>query len=250
LGEPLNYGLLQIFMGQKFNLRVHLPDWITSMFPDAIWSLPTGEKVVYLTFDDGPVPEVTPQVLEILRNYNIKASFFMVGENVVRYPWLMNQIIDEGHSVGNHTHNHIQGIRSKNSTYLENIEKADQYIKSNMFRPPHGTLKRGQYQMIVQKYILVMWDVVSCDYDTNNSPDDCLNNVIDFVKDGSIITFHDSVKAKRNVLEALPKTIDYLLKEGYRFEKIEFPQKEPHIIVPLQTNGNRKRRIINLLKGA
>ncbi|MBN2805800.1 MAG: polysaccharide deacetylase family protein [Prolixibacteraceae bacterium] len=238
-------------MGQKFNLRVHLPDWITSMFPEAIWSLPTGNKVIYLTFDDGPVPEVTPQVLEILRSYNIKACFFMVGENAARYPWLMEQIKKEGHSVGNHTYNHIQGIRSKNSTYLDNIKKADQYIRSNMFRPPHGTLKRGQYRTIVQQYKLVMWDVVSCDYDASITPDDCVKNVIDFVKDGSIITFHDSLKAKKNVLEALPKTIEYLLNEGYRFEKIEFPQKEPHKIVPLQeTNGNRKSRIIKLLKGA
>lgn len=238
-------------MGQKFNLRVHLPGWITSMFPEAIWNLPTSSKVVYLTFDDGPVPEVSPQVLEILRAYNIKATFFMVGENVARYPWLFDQIKKEGHSVGNHTYNHIQGIRSKNTTYLENIEKADKLIGSNMFRPPHGTLKRAQYRMIIQKYKLVMWDVVSCDYDAGLTPTECLQNVIDFVKDGSIITFHDSMKARKNVLEALPKTIDYLLNMGYRFEKIEFPQKEPNKIVPLHdANTKLKQKFNKFLKGA
>lgn len=221
------------------------------MFPLAIWSMPTGEKVLYLTFDDGPVPEVTPQVLEILRYFNIKATFFCVGENVSKYPELFHQIKEEGHSVGNHTYNHIQGIKSSNQFYIENIEKADKLIGSNMFRPPHGIVTPTQYHAIIQKYILVMWDVVSCDYDPKLTPEKCFNNVVDFVKDGSIITFHDSIKAKYNVLAVLPKTIEHMMEQGYQFRKIEFPKNEPQKILRFPNELSKtKKRLIKLSKGA
>ena len=238
-------------MSKQKNLKVHLPEWVTRLFPDAIWLIPTGEKVVYLTFDDGPIPEVTPKVLDILNEKGIKATFFCVGENVYKYPELFNRIKKEGHSVGNHTYNHLQGLKCSAKDYWANIEKANELIRSNMFRPPHGWLKRIQYWSIIRKYKLVMWDVISCDYDTRLTPNQCFHNVIDFVRDGSIITFHDSLKAEKNVLEALPKTIDYLAAEGYSFRKIEFPKIYPlkKSIVP-QKIQNMRDSINKLLKGA
>lgn len=231
-------------------LKVQLPEWLTRLFPEAIWRMPAGEKVLYLTFDDGPIPEVTPQVLEILKEKDIKATFFCVGENVGRYPELFKQIKAEGHSVGNHTHNHLQGIKHSTPKYLSNIEKANELIGSNLFRPPHGLLRRMQYHAIVKRYKLIMWDVISCDYDPELSPEQCYKNVVEHVSDGSIITFHDSLKAEKNVLEALPRVIDDLALEGYSFRKIEFPK-----LYPLKSNLfdrvlHMRENINKLLKGA
>lgn len=238
-------------MGNKINLRVHLPAWLTSMFPEAIWRIPGNEKTVYLTFDDGPVPEVTPQILEILAKHNIQATFFCVGENVAKHPDLFKQIKKAGHAVGNHTYNHLRGFKTSNAQYISNIEKADELIQSNLFRPPHGTLKKLQYNTVIRKYWLVMWDVISCDYDPGLSPRQCLNNVINFVQDGSIITFHDSIKAQQNVLDTLPKAIDFLQNEGYSFRKIEFPEKTSIHLEYKSIFPNLKKRSINRLqKGA
>lgn len=237
--------------GKINNLRVHLPEWITKLFPDAIWLMPSGKKTLYLTFDDGPIPEVTPKVLDLLKEKGIKATFFCVGENVYKYPELFKRIKDEGHSVGNHTYNHLKGMKTSTRSYIQNIEQANTLIQSNMFRPPHGWLTRLQYWSIVGKYKLIMWDVISCDYDANLSPQKCFNNVIDYVRDGSIITFHDSLKAKKNILIALPKTIDYLLEEGYSFRKISFPKIYPmdNTSVP-QKISNMRNSLKQLLKGA
>ncbi len=226
-------------MGRSKDLRVHLPDWITRIFPLAIWRIPSGEKVLYLTFDDGPIPNITPAILEILQNKGIKATFFCVGENVFKYPEIFKQIKDEGHSVGNHTFNHLQGIKCSTEKYFNNIEKANEYIGSNMFRPPHGWLRRAQYRKIARHYKIVMWDVISCDYDSSLSPKKCYENVVNNIRDGSIITFHDSIKAEKNVLEALPAVIDKLTARGYEFRKLEFPQ-----LYPL----SRKERIKNRIK--
>ncbi|MCF8362087.1 MAG: polysaccharide deacetylase family protein [Prolixibacteraceae bacterium] len=234
-------------MSKRINLKVHLPKWITKLFPLAVWTIPTGEKVVYLTFDDGPIPEVTPQVLDILKEKNIEATFFCVGENVWRYPDLFEHIKDEGHSVGNHTYNHLQGIKCSRQYYIDNIEKANNLIGSNMFRPPHGLMKQSQYYSILNKYKIVMWDVISCDYDPDLSPETCYRNVIDYVSDGSIITFHDSLKAEHNVLNALPRVIDYLLEEGYTFRKIEFPGLKPLKSATVQEKFQEIRNNINKL---
>ena len=238
-------------MGKRINLRVHLPGWLTALYPEAVWKIPTGNKVVYLTFDDGPVPEVTPQVLDILDKHNIKATFFCVGDNIKKYPNLFEQIKEAGHSVGNHTFNHLRGFKTSNAHYINNIEQADKLIKSSLFRPPHGTLKKLQYFTVIRKYWLIMWDVISCDYDPGLSPNQCVRNVMDFVQDGSIITFHDSIKARKNVLEALPKSIELLKAEGYSFQKIEFPEKNPVHLEYKSIFPKRKKRSINrLLKGA
>ncbi len=214
-------------MAKRRNLKVQLPNWFTRMFPDAIWRMPSDEKAVYLTFDDGPIPSVTTEVLEILNDYNIKATFFCVGENAYRNPEVFKQIIDDGHAVGNHTFNHLQGIKYSDQYYLKNIEKAGDIIGSNLFRPPHGLMRRSQYQKLSNLYTIVMWDVISCDYDQNITPDQCFHNVVDFVRNGSIITFHDSLKAEQNVLSTLPRVIEYLKAEGYVFKKIEFPKTKP-----------------------
>lgn len=214
-------------MNKWLHLNVQLPDWFTGMFPEAFWQIPTEEKVVYLTFDDGPIPGVTSKVLQILKENQIKATFFCVGENVDKYPEIFNQIIEEGHLVGNHTYNHIKGFKCSNSIYFENIEKANKIIKSNLFRPPYGLLKNSQFNILKLKYKIIMWDVISCDYDSKLTPEDCFTNVINFVRNGSIITFHDSFKAEKNVLSALPKVIEYLKEQGYSFRRIEFDKTRP-----------------------
>jgi peptidoglycan-N-acetylglucosamine deacetylase len=232
-------------MGKRINFRVQLPVWFSGLYPEAVWRIPSGEKVVYLTFDDGPVPGVTQDILSILHRYNIKGTFFCVGENVCKNPEIYNKIREEGHAVGNHTYNHIHGLKNTNSTYFANVEKANSLIKSDLFRPPYGLLKGSQYWVLKSKYIIIMWDVISCDYDPGLKPEQCYSNVIDFVRDGSIITFHDSFKAEKNVLNALPKVIEKLLEEGYSFRKIEFLKNRPadtHFSHPLQKMRNSFKR--------
>ena len=238
-------------MSKRHDFRVHLPGWVTRLFPEAIWLMPAGNNTLYLSFDDGPVPEVTPLVLDILKEKNIKATFFCVGENISKHPLLFERIKKEGHSVGNHTYNHLQGIKYNKKSYLNNIEKANELIASNMFRPPHGLLTRAQYRAVIDKYKVVMWDVISCDYDSALSPKDCFNNVVDFVRDGSIITFHDSVKARENVLAALPEVIDHLTLAGYQFKRIDFPRIFPLKPEETPTRIQIMRNNINkFLKGA
>jgi len=214
-------------MKSRFDPRVHLPAWITRCFPEAFWVMPKPEGKVYLTFDDGPVPEVTPIILDILRYKGIEATFFCVGENVFHYPELFEQIIEEGHAVGNHTYHHLQGLQCSDSYYFNDVAKADLLIGSDLFRPPHGLMGPSQYRYLSRLYHLILWDVISCDYDQNLSPEQCFRNVADFAREGSIITFHDSIKAKKNVLASLPLVIDYLHNQGFEFGKIELPAKNP-----------------------
>jgi len=210
---------------KKNRLEVHLPKFITNLFPDAIWTIPNPGKEIFLSFDDGPVPEVTPEVLDLLRKEGIKATFFCVGENVLKYPEVYHQIIDEGHAVGNHTYNHFNGLKKRNSIYIKNIEKAGRLIESNLFRPPYGFMKWSQYHTIKKRYKIIMWDVISCDYDRNRSKETVLSNVMDNVRPGSIITFHDSVRAYDNLMYTLPKVIRELKAQGYQFKKIEFDKE-------------------------
>ncbi|GET30663.1 polysaccharide deacetylase family protein [Prolixibacter sp. SD074] len=208
--------------------QVHLPRHITKWFPAAIWRIPQEDKkVVYLTFDDGPIPGVTPWVLKFLKENDIKATFFCVGENVFRYPEIFEQIVEDGHAVGNHTYHHIQGLKSENVSYFKDIEQANHLIGSNLFRPPHGWLKRSQYHFISQKYRIIMWDVISCDYNRNIPKEEVLKNVLKYSRPGSIITFHDSLKGESHLRYALPKAIAELKERGYEFRKIEFPKERP-----------------------
>lgn len=199
---------------------VRLPWVIRLIYRKALWRIKKSEKVVYLTFDDGPIPEVTPWVLNLLKEENIKASFFCVGENVQKHPSVFQQITDNGHTAGNHTFNHMQGLKTNRDNYLSNIEKADMLIGSSLFRPPHGFLKVSQYRLLLKKYRIVMWDVLSRDFDKRITATEVYKNVMDFVRPGSIIIFHDSLKAEKNMKEALPKVIHSLKENGYRFETI------------------------------
>ena len=179
-----------------------------------------SSKVVYLTFDDGPVPEVTPLVLDILDEYGVKATFFCVGENVEKYPDIYNEILARGHKTGNHTFNHRKGFRTKADAYVENVQKANEYIKSNLFRPPHGQLKRKQRKQLQKDYQIIMWDIITHDYNHLLSPEAIFNNVRKYVRNGSIIVFHDSIKAKNNMLTVLPQTIEYLNSQRFEFKII------------------------------
>jgi peptidoglycan/xylan/chitin deacetylase (PgdA/CDA1 family) len=178
------------------------------------------EKKLYLTFDDGPVPSVTPWVLDILKQSNTKATFFCVGENIQRYPEIFARIINEQHQVGNHTHNHLNGWNTDTNRYLENIEKCAQVAPSGLFRPPYGRMKPTQSKRIANLYTTVMWDVLSGDYDKETEPGKCLQNVIDAARNGSIIVFHDNIKAFRNLEYTLPRFIDYAKVKGFEFDTL------------------------------
>jgi peptidoglycan/xylan/chitin deacetylase (PgdA/CDA1 family) len=190
------------------------------LYPRAIWRIPNErEKTIYLTFDDGPVPKITLWVLDVLDKYNIKATFFCVGDNVRKYPETYEEILRRGHRVGNHTFNHIQGWRHRTQKFVGNAQKASEYIQSNLFRPPHGHMRLKQIAALIRAgYQVIMWDVVTRDYNQKISPERVFKIVKKYTRNGSIIIFHDSLKAEKNMKYALPKAIEWLLKEGYKFE--------------------------------
>ena len=191
------------------------------LYPRAYWRMDRHERSVYLTFDDGPIPESTPFILQTLRQFGIKATFFMVGDNVRKNLDLYQQILDEGHQVGNHTHNHISGFRHSLHNYSYNVEKANAYIKSHLFRPPHGWMRISQYALLSRKYKVVMWDLVTRDYSKWMNAQDIINNVKRYARPGSIITFHDSLKSIDKLRTALPECITWLKEQGYEFKVFE-----------------------------
>lgn len=184
-------------------------------FPSLIWRVKTRSKLIYLTFDDGPVPEVTPQVLDILDAFGWKATFFCVGENVVKYPDLYQEILARGHRTGNHSYNHIRGFRYATEEYVQNVKKASEMIQSKLFRPPHGRIKLAQLKALRKEYDIVMWDVITYDYDRGRSPERILKTIRRNLRKGSVVVFHDSLKAKANVLEVLPKALAFWQSKGY-----------------------------------
>ncbi|MBO5015283.1 MAG: polysaccharide deacetylase family protein [Bacteroides sp.] len=188
------------------------------MYPRAFWRMNKNEKAVYLTFDDGPIPEITPWVLDLLDKYHIKATFFLVGDNVRKHPEEFKMIVERGHRLGNHTFNHIQGLKYLSYNYLANVNKADELIKSNLFRPPHGWMRWAQYMVLRNRYTIVMWDLVTRDYSKRLNGPQVLNKVKKYVRNGSIITFHDSLKSEKNLKYALPRAIEWLLEQGYEFK--------------------------------
>ncbi len=191
------------------------------LYPKALWRMDRREHSVYLTFDDGPIPDSTPFILETLRRYDVKATFFMVGDNVRKYPQLYQQIKDEGHVVGNHTHNHIGGFSHSVKQYMYNVERANTYIRSHYFRPPHGWMRLAQYAWLSRKFKVVMWDVVTRDYSKWMTAEDIVKNVQHYTRNGSIITFHDSLKAIDKLRTALPESIEWLKEQGYQFRVFE-----------------------------
>ncbi len=194
------------------------PAIIKKYYPQLIWDVPNNEQKIYLTFDDGPIPEITEWVLQLLQEKQVRATFFCIGDNVKKHPELYQKILNEGHVVGNHTFNHLEGWKTGTWKYLKNIEECHQLVNSKLFRPPYGRIKKSQANKIVRKYKVVMWDVLSGDFDQKTTPEKCYNNVVQNVNSGSIIVFHDSLKAERNLKYALPKAIDYLLEKGFVFD--------------------------------
>ena len=201
-------------------LIVRPPDFITRMMPRMTWGFFGELQKVFLTFDDGPTPEITDWVLEQLNRYDAKATFFAIGRNVEHYPDIFKRILDEGHSVGNHTYSHLKGFRSSKRQYYEDIELASNFINSNLFRPPYGRIRRAQVLDIVQQYRIIMWDVLSIDYNRKVPGNQVYHNVIDNVRPGSIIVFHDSVKARKNLYYALPRVLKSLHEQGYEMAAI------------------------------
>ncbi|KGF16680.1 polysaccharide deacetylase [Prevotella sp. S7-1-8] len=195
--------------------------WLRWLYPNALWRMDPNDQSVYLTFDDGPVPSSTPFILKTLREYNAKATFFMVGENVLRYHDLYNQIVKEGHQVGNHTFNHMGAFKHWTISYAMNTARANELIKSHLFRPPHGWMRPSEYWWLQRKYKIVMWDLVTRDYSKWLTADDVLRNVKKYARNGSIITFHDSVKSIDKLRDALPAALKWLREQGYEFKTFE-----------------------------
>ena len=203
---------------------VKTPKFIQSLFPNFTWRIPTEEKQLFLTFDDGPIPEVTPWVLDQLAQYQAKATFFCVGENVKNNPAIFSQVIEAGHTVGNHTNNHFNGWLTDNLPYFHNIRQCAQLVQSSLFRPPYGKLKPSQAQFLQRHYRIVMWDILSGDFDPKISKEQCLSNVIDKAKAGSIIVLHDSLKAKDKLYYVLPKVLEHFSALGYSFSSLQGEQ--------------------------
>ena len=197
------------------------PKLLRWLYPRALWRMDKNVKAVYLTFDDGPIPEITPWVLDLLDKYNIKATFFLVGDNVRKHPEEFKMIVERGHRVGNHTFNHISGLKYLSYNYLENTNKADELINSTLFRPPHGWMRWGQYMVLSHRYTVVMWDLVTRDYSKRLNGRQVLGIVKKYVRNGSIITFHDSIKSEKNLKYALPRAIEWLLEQGYEFKTFD-----------------------------
>ncbi|WP_196891041.1 polysaccharide deacetylase family protein [Aureivirga marina] len=203
---------------------VKTPNFLQKLGNKLIWSFYTSSKKIYLTFDDGPTPKITEWVLQTLKKYDAKATFFCLGKNVEANPSIYKQILAEGHAVGNHTNNHFNGWKTLSKNYYKNIREASKKIDSNLFRPPYGKLKYIQSRYIRKKmqYHIIMWDVISADFDIKISGEECYRNVINNTENGSIIVFHDSLKAEKRMKYALPKVLAYYAENGYSFEKIEF----------------------------
>ncbi len=203
-----------------------IPTWFQKLFAGYTWRLDTNEKEIYLTFDDGPIPRITEWVLVTLKEFGVKATFFVVGENVFRNPIVFQKIVSEGHSVGNHTYHHTKGWGVSTQSYLKDVEKCSQVIKElqgsvpQLFRPPHGRIKPTQAKLLRKEYELVMWDTLTVDYDRNLKEEKCLRNSINATKNGSIVVFHDSVKAQKNLTYVLPKYIEHFLSLGYSFKTL------------------------------
>ena len=192
--------------------------WLRWLYPRATWRMDKHERAVYLTFDDGPIPDATPFILKTLAEFNIKATFFMVGDNVRKYPDLYRQVVEAGHRIGNHTYHHIGGFRHSIKHYCDDADQANELLHTDLFRPPHGWMRIDQYLWLGRKYRIVMWDLVTRDYSKWLTPQEVLNNVRRYTRNGSIITFHDSTKSIEKLHFALPEAIKWLKKQGYEFK--------------------------------
>lgn len=210
---------------------------VKRIFPNYVWDIPNNENKVFLTFDDGPIPEITEWTLEQLKKYNAKATFFCIGNNIEKHPDIFNNIITQGHAIGNHTFNHLNGWKNSTEDYIENVKLCQSQITNpkshpsdselaqqilNLFRPPYGKIKPSQSKILRKLgYKIIMWDILSYDFDQTITPEKCLDNVLKNVVNGSIIVFHDNVKAEQNLKYALPKTLAFLKEKGFVCAKID-----------------------------
>ncbi len=196
----------------------HIPDWMKRFYPDVVWDQHGPDKKLYLTFDDGPTPEVTDSVLNILAKYNARATFFCLGRNVERYPEIYQHILNDKHAVGNHSYSHLKGWKTNNKEYFQDIELASHFIQSKLFRPPYGQITRTQIRYLKNKFSIIMWEVMSHDYEKRWSREKSLKAVLHYASEGSIIVFHDSLKASDKLLFILPKILKTFTEKGYTFE--------------------------------
>lgn len=201
---------------------VKTPVFLRWIYPQLIWKKHV-KNTIFLTFDDGPIPEVTPFVLDKLKEYGAKATFFCIGDNVRKYPEIYQRILDDGHSVGNHTFNHLKGWETDDEEYLDNYEQCRQYVNSDLFRPPYGRIKKSQVAKLKKvnpEIEIIMWDVLSGDFDTTLKPEKCLRKTVNNTCPGSIVVFHDSLKAFPILEDVLPKALEFWKRKGYAFEAL------------------------------
>ncbi len=192
-------------------------------YPSLVWNKSRKEKIIYLTFDDGPIPVVTNFVLNTLKNFNCKATFFCIGDNICKHPEIFKQVKADGHAIGNHTFNHLRGWKTDDNTYFQNFQQCQQLTQSNLFRPPYGRVKKSQISQLKKAYPklnIIMWDVLSGDFDTALSPEKCYENVIRNTENGSVIVFHDSLKAFDRLKFALPAALQFFTQQGYQFHTL------------------------------
>jgi len=199
-------------------MKFQTPAFVHRLFPELLWNVPVTDDVIYLTFDDGPHPDVTPKVLNILLQFDARVCFFCVGNNVNKYPKTFHQVLDAGHLVGNHSYHHINGWRTPDDVYFKDIDTCNNLVRSHYFRPPYGKIRPSQMKYLKKYYRLVMWSVVTYDFDAATSKKDCLDIAISKTSRGSIVVFHDSAKAEKNMLYALPRYLEHYSRMGYRFE--------------------------------
>ena len=195
---------------------LQVPEILKSVIKNVVWRINPAKKVIYLTFDDGPNSRVTPLVLDILDRFEVKATFFCVGENVSRFPDVYDEVKRRGHTDGNHTFNHLKGFEYATDYYVRNVEKANGYIKSDLFRPPHGQIKPSQIKALKDDYRIIMWDFITYDYDKRIEPEKIIAEVKKRSRNGSIVVFHDSLKAEKNVLQVLPEALRFWKENGYK----------------------------------
>jgi peptidoglycan/xylan/chitin deacetylase (PgdA/CDA1 family) len=207
---------------------VKTPWLVKKFYSQLTWDVkPANKRCIYLTFDDGPIPIVTPFVLNILQQYNAKATFFCIGDNIRKHPDVFEQIKNAGHTIGNHTYNHLKGWETEDETYLENFLEADKLVSSKLFRPPYARIKKSQVKLLKEAkpgLKIIMWNILTADYDTNLKPEKCLENVLKHTKGGDIVLFHDSLKAFPRLEYVLPRAMEEWSKEGYEFKNLSEPE--------------------------
>ena len=208
-------------------MNIAIPKFIRNLFPNIVWSIKPipDKKTLYLTFDDGPIPVITKWVLDTLKEHNAKATFFCIAKNIELHPEIYKEIIEQGHSIGNHTYSHIKGWGTSSKEYINDVTLAEQYIESNLFRPPYARSTHEQIRELSKKYHIILWSILSRDYSRHISPKGCAQNVVNNLSDGAIVVFHDSKKAFNNLQYALVKTLEAAKDQGYECRRIELKDK-------------------------